>query len=251
MVKQSIIFAGGRGGKIGDACQKIQKCIIPVKIENEKRPLLEFIINSIERSGIEKHVIITGHLEEQVKKCLEGRNHIKYVRQEGEIVEGYERRLGTGQALKLAMPYINVNEPFLVIGGDAYISPDDIKNIIQAYYAGLEKYKEIGGVLGMIYADNRVIQKLSSVKLEGEIIRDIIEKPKPCEIITNKAVVLCYVLNNKIIPYLKDLTLSMRGEYEITEALYNLIRNHTVIGQEVKTFQRHITTLEDVINARN
>jgi NDP-sugar pyrophosphorylase family protein len=82
------------------------------------RPFLSYLLDQVAESGIRRTVICTGYKGDQVSRAF------------GSFYAGLsleysieERLLGTGGALRLALP-LTMSDPVLVMNGDSYLQTD-------------------------------------------------------------------------------------------------------------------------------
>ncbi|HVX66317.1 MAG TPA: nucleotidyltransferase family protein [Bryobacteraceae bacterium] len=114
MSLQAVILAGGLGTRLRPITETVPKPMVPVA----GRPYLEYQIDWLRKLEITNVVLLVGYLAEQVEGYFgDGRRFgvtIAYSRE--------PRPLGTGGALKLALPLLA--ESFLVLNGDSYLPVD-------------------------------------------------------------------------------------------------------------------------------
>jgi NDP-sugar pyrophosphorylase family protein len=114
---RAAVLAGGKGTRLAAAVPGVQKVVAQVA----GRPFLGFILDQLETAGVRRAVLCTGHLAEQVEAML-GPAH-------GAMALGYSREpepLGTGGALRLALPLLD-SDPVLLLNGDSYCAADITK----------------------------------------------------------------------------------------------------------------------------
>mgnify|MGYP006164517217 CR=1 FL=1 len=108
METQAILVAGGKGSRLYPFTRYTQKTLLPLY----NRPVIDFALGTIRRSGVSKITIISnehiGHIAKHVGQSLDG-EQIHYVLEE-------EPR-GVAEALSLARPY-NENCRLLVYFSD-------------------------------------------------------------------------------------------------------------------------------------
>jgi mannose-1-phosphate guanylyltransferase len=113
--KQAMILAAGLGTRLQPLTFHLPKPLFPVL----NRPLLYRLLDQLEEAGFRKIVINCFHLAHLVLEMVgsyKGR---------AEIITLVEPSLlGTGGALRNAMPHISQNEPLLVINGDVVTDLD-------------------------------------------------------------------------------------------------------------------------------
>lgn len=106
---QAIILAGGRGTRLRPITDLIPKPLIPIN----GRPIIEWQIAYLKRSGITDCVVSSGYKSAQIENFLRTRTyHGMAIRYSAE-----EEPLGTGGAIRRAMG-MSAGDSFFVINGD-------------------------------------------------------------------------------------------------------------------------------------
>ena len=169
------------------------KVMLPVA----NKPILQHVVESLAKAGIDEVVLVVGYREETVRRFFGDEFsgvRIRYVSQ--------RKQLGTAHALLSAEHLLN--DRFMMLNGDAIVFQDDLKNLVNEENA-----------IAVCEVQNP--QDFGVVELEDGIVRRIIEKPeKPPSNLINAGI---YVFTREIVDYLKKTPLSVRGEYEITDSI--------------------------------
>ena len=114
-MRTATILAGGRGTRLRSVIADRPK----VLAEIGGRPFLDYLFAQLERAGVRRVVLCTGHLADQVERTF-GRVHRAL-----ELIYSPEPRpLGTAGALALALPLLAGEDPVLVLNGDSYCEVD-------------------------------------------------------------------------------------------------------------------------------
>lgn len=242
-IKKAVIPAAGLGTRVLPATKALPKEMLPIV----DKPAIQYIVEEAVRSGIEDILIITSRgksviedhfdrmpeLEDRLLKSgkTEAYNevvdianlaNIQYLRQ--------KETKGLGHAVWCAKSFVG-DEPFAVLYGDDVIISDN-----PATGQLCRAYEEFGlGVVGIKPVDLEVIHKYCS--LDASSIRenlfkviDMIEKPKPSEVITNYAILGRCVLPPEIFPILENTPVGAGGEIQLTDAMRVLARTKGMIG---------------------
>jgi len=111
---QAVILAGGRGERLRPLTDAVPKPLVSVA----GRPFLDFLLGYLRRQGIGEVILLTGYLSEKIEShvgdgALFGMK-IRCVRE--------EKPLGTGGALKNALPFLA--EEFFFLNGDTLLPVD-------------------------------------------------------------------------------------------------------------------------------
>ena len=111
----AVILAAGESKRMRSSLSKLLHSI-------GHRSLVEFPVESCVKSGIGRIIVVVGHQSEKIKSILgEG---FEYVYQ--------EKRLGTGDAVRKAVPLLkNIKGELVVLPGDApFITPSVLKELV-------------------------------------------------------------------------------------------------------------------------
>ena len=211
---KTIILAAGEGVRLQPVTSTRPKHLIKVG----GKPILEHVLTTLKTSGIDEALIVTHYMEEKIREYFEdGRRFglkIEYAHQESV--------LGTGDALKVAEPY--VKEDFLLLYGDLLFSTQALEKI-------LEKHRKTKPALtmGVIAVQNP--EDYGIVKLEDEdSVTKIIEKPKLEDAPSNLANAGIYMFTKEIFEKMKMTASSVRGEWEIPDAISLLLREGKTVA---------------------
>lgn len=133
----AVVLAGGRGGRMGELTQNLQKCMLPVG----GKPILSHILDNVQEAfGSARIIITTGHKPESIREFYGN----KYRNIDIEYVHNPER-LETRKRLQLAEDLIK--GPFLYLAGDIIADPAQLIKVVESYE------KERGnGLMGVISA---------------------------------------------------------------------------------------------------
>ncbi|HMK47408.1 MAG TPA: bifunctional sugar-1-phosphate nucleotidylyltransferase/acetyltransferase [Methanocella sp.] len=202
---KAVVLAAGEGSRLKPFTATRPK----VMIQTGNKPILEYVINALQESGIIDIVMVVGYKREKIMDYFgDGRRwgvNITYVEQ--------FQQLGTAHALRQASHLIK--DHFLVINGDTVIDASAIREIV----------KHKAGDATMLTVNVDKAQAYGVVQTQNNLVKGIEEKPKNKEIgNTVNAGVYCF--SPKIFDFLEYMDISERGEYEITDAIRKMIENN-------------------------
>lgn len=237
-VKKAVIPAAGLGTRVLPATKVMPKEMLPIV----DKPAIQYIVEEAARSGIEDILIITnrgkGLLEDHFdrapeleRKLAENPEREPVLRQVQHISKlaniCYVRQKetkGLGHAISCARSFVG-NEPFAVLYGDDVIIGEDpaCAQLIRAYEAFGK------GVVGVKEVTVEAIQKYSSLKVEHLkdnyfSCTDMVEKPKPSEILSLYSILGRCVLPPEIFDILDETPPGAGGEIQLTDAMKTLAR---------------------------
>lgn len=207
---QAIILAAGEGSRMRPLTAKRPKVMLPVA----GRPLLEQIIVRAHDAGADKIVLVVGYGSDFVKSHFGDGSRlglkIDYATQ--------EKQMGTGDALMAAEA--QAGDRFLVLNGDILPDVESLKNMISS---------------GKLSVTARRVPDPSRYGVfleENGYMNSVIEKSQnPPSDLANAGI---YLFNKGIFDILKEISLSERGEYELTDALNILAAKENVRIVELK-----------------
>ncbi len=195
---KAVILAAGEGSRLKPFTATRPKVMIPVG----DKPILEYVIDALQESGITDLIMVVGYKREKIMDYFSDGHkwgvNIVYVEQ--------FQQLGTAHALRQVSHMIN--DRFLVINGDTIIDSSAIKEIVRV----------TTGDAAMLTVTVEKAQQYGVVKTQNNLVKAILEKPKGEEIskVVNAGV---YSFSPLIFKFLESMDISERGEYEITDAL--------------------------------
>lgn len=196
---QAITLAAGEGSRMRPLTSSRPKVMLPVA----GKPFLEHVVERASRAGIDEFVFVVGYRSESVmEKFKDGSDFgvdIEYAVQK-------ERR-GTGDALMAAREM--AEEEFLVLNGDVLADATSLKRIVDAG--------------GPAVAAKRVSDpsRYGVFEIEAGRLKSVTEKSRsPPSDLANAGI---YLLNGNIFDVMRNLSVSERGEYELTDGLSALL----------------------------
>lgn len=105
MTKQAIVLAGGKG-------TRMQSDLPKVLFEACGRPMISYVIDALERAGIERIIVVVGYRAELVRETLADRSNVIFAEQ--------TEQLGTGHAVMMCRDALQGKTgPVLIVTGDS------------------------------------------------------------------------------------------------------------------------------------
>jgi UDP-N-acetylglucosamine diphosphorylase/glucosamine-1-phosphate N-acetyltransferase len=218
---KAVILAAGEGVRLQPITATRPKHLIKVG----GKPILEYCLNALKFSGLTEVIIVTHYMSEAIRDFFTDGGQmgmkITYVEQ--------AEMSGTGNAVSVVEPYIN--EDFVLVYGDLLFAPEALVDMIRLYEA--EKPAATMAVVPV-----KKPESYGSVNLENErIVKRIIEKPTLGELSSNLVNAGLYVFSLEIFNEIKKTKASIRGEWELTDAVSLLIEDgKEVLASKIKEF---------------
>lgn len=230
-VSKAIICAGGKGTRLYPLTKSINKHLLPIG----KKPMILHVVESLKEANINNIAIVTTpegmtQISSFLGSGTEFGCKITYYCQ--------DKSLGIPDAILCAQDFVG-NDSFLVVLGDN-IFEQSLKDSIKNFESGSED--------AMLFL-SKVINpsQFGIAKIENDRIVEIIEKPKNPP--SNLCVTGIYLYSNIAIEKMKNLTLSCRSEYEISELNTQLIKDGKVSFRVMSGLWLDAGTLDDYVEA--
>jgi bifunctional UDP-N-acetylglucosamine pyrophosphorylase/glucosamine-1-phosphate N-acetyltransferase len=177
------------------------------------KPILEHCLEALKASGVTEVVIVTHYMGDAIRQYFgDGKKmglKVEYVDQVA--------MLGTGNAVSVVEQY--VDGAFVLVYGDLLFSPEAMKKVVHSFEK--EKPAAVMAVVPVEKPENYGIVELEN----GKKVKRIIEKPAPSEAPSNLANAGLYMFSMEIFDKIRQTEASVRGEWELTDALSLLIRD--------------------------
>lgn len=243
-VRKAIIPAAGMGTRVLPASKAVPKEMLNIV----DKPAIQYIVEEAFASGIEEILVITnrnkGAIEDhfdhayELEAKLAGNESKKKIYEDVMACSNFgniyflrqKETKGLGHAVLCAKNFIG-DEPFAVLYGDDVILSETpcTKQLCDAY----EKYGK--GVVGVKEVPGMAITKYCSLKtehIEDNCYKctDMIEKPKPEEIMGNFSILGRVVLPPEIFDILEKTPLGAGNELQLTDAMKTLAQDKGVVA---------------------
>lgn len=209
---KAVILAAGEGVRLQPITTSRPKHLIQVG----GKAILEHCLDALKACGIFEAVIITHFMSQAIRDYFgDGSNFglkITYVEQKA--------ILGTGNAALSAEPFID--DDFILVYGDLLFSSDVINTVLK-----LHKAESATAVVAVVAVDKP--ESYGIIELDAKKrFKRIIEKPRREEAPSNLANAGLYVFSKELFEALRQVKRSVRGEWELTDAV-------TLLATEDKT----------------
>jgi len=190
-------------------------------LEIGKGMILELVLNAIRDSGIQDFVVVTGYcaniIEDHFKDGSDFGVRLQYVKQEAQD--------GTGSAVRITKDAVG-DQPFFMTFGDIVVSLCNYTELVRCYN---------NDPCDILLAVNHTEDPYRGAAVYADDdwnVTKIVEKPPKGTAETNWNNAGIFIFSPRIYEYADRLTKSQRGEYELTEAIRNMIDD----GLRVKAF---------------
>ena len=229
---KAVILAAGKGTRMKELTQELPKPML--KVQN--RPILEHIISGLVGAGIREVFIVTGYRAEVIEEYF-GDGSRFGVR----IVCGVQaEQNGTGKAPEVAKDFVGA-DTFLLTYGDILVKAETYQQMVKRFdedqFSGLVTVTGSADVTqgGLNFFDpkfrlTRVVEKPTAAQLD-ELRRA--GWLKPGDTAWYNAGI--YIFRPVVFEFTARLKKSTRGEYELTDAINELVEaGHRIAGCRIE-----------------
>jgi NDP-sugar pyrophosphorylase family protein len=205
---RAVILAAGKGTRMKEITRDIPKPMAPIK----GRPMLDHIIGFIQAAGVTEFGIVVGYRQSVVQEYF-GDGSLRGIRIT--YIEQREQN-GTGAALHLAREYTG-GETFFFTFGDVITPGENYGGMLDFY-----RTNTCDALIGLNVVEDPYRGAAVYIDNKSVILR-MVEKPPRGTSTTNLNNGGIMVLPGDVFGYTARLTLSPRGEYELTD-IFGMMR---------------------------
>jgi NDP-sugar pyrophosphorylase family protein len=231
MIKKAVILAAGKGTRMKDLTADMPKPMLRVN----GVPVLERIVKNLSAAGIRDLLIITGYKADVVEEHFgDGRafdSAIRYARQETQD--------GTGKVVELGRAFVG-SDPFLLVYGDILVEPGTYERMVEEF----QSRKGCAGIISVNLGED--VTKGGVLIFDDTFrLKELIEKPSAEQLQQLKRTpgfkpwynAGLYAFTAELFGHIARLKKSVRGEYELTDAIRTLAQETGgVYGMQIKGY---------------
>ena len=228
---KALVLSGGKGTRLRPLTFTIAKQLIPVA----NRPILGYVLDQVSRITKDVGIVIapdTGrYVKEYVKDGKEWGINVTYILQEP---------LGLAHAVKVSREFLG-DEDFVMYLGDNLLG-EDVKK-----YAEIFEDEKCNALILLKEVEDPSRFGVAILDEKGNV-KKLVEKPKT--FVSNLALVGVYFFDKNIHKAIERIKPSWRGEYEITDAIQELINlGYKVKAIKLKSWWLDTGKKDDVLDA--
>ena len=227
-MKKGVILAGGNGTRMKPATLVGNKHLLPIYSDNSATPMIMYPLQTLIKSGIKEILIISsrehcGPIIEHLSDGTQFDSDFTYKIQDVNHVQ-----MGIASALKLAKNFTCL-EKFAVILGDNFFS----QTFQEEFKSFADSDSDVESTIFLKEVDD--INRFGCATIdENNNVKKIIEKPKKPE--SNWAVTGLYLYSPKVYEVLPKLSVSGRGEIEVTDLNNWYVQNKSMKAIKIDGF---------------
>ena len=236
----AVLLAAGRGKRLGDLTARTPKPMLDIG----GSPLIAHIVHGLMRAGLERFIVVTGYLGEQIDqwaKSFERANSGVTI-----ATVSQQELSGTGGAMLTARPHLASEARFVFGWGDILMDGANYPRFM---------HRARAGDYDLMLAVNRTKDPYrgAAVYLTGDMrVERIEEKPQPgaSKTLWNNAGL--FATGPRLFDYVERLKPSARGELELPEAIARMIADGRIVRAiDMRGFWSDIGVPADLEAARS
>jgi glucose-1-phosphate thymidylyltransferase len=209
---KGLIAAGGKGTRLRPITTNRNKHTIPLA----NKSMIELAVNKLAEAGIADIGIIINLNDSELEPILGNGSkygvNITYIEQQGGA-------LGVAHVIKVARDFLSDDDFVFYLGDNIILG--DVKNFIDSFYT-----QKLNALLALSKVKDP--ERFGVPRIENNRIVEVIEKPENPP--SQYAVAGIYVYDKNIHNIIENLPPSKRGEYEISDAHTELIKQGFEVG---------------------
>lgn len=211
-VQKAILLAAGRGTRMRGLTAELPKPMIEVR----GKPILQHILEGLAAAGVTRFLLVVGWRADVVRKFFGDGSRfgvaIEYVTQ---VVQD-----GTGRVVELGREFVGA-EAFVLSYGDILVEPRN--------YSRLVALGEAEAIVSVKHNPGEVAKGGAVFVNERFELTDLREKPQPGEPTSPWYNAGVYTFRPSIFEFTARLEKSIRGEYELTDAIRALAQSGKLV----------------------
>lgn len=228
---QGVILAAGKGKRLHPITTQRTKAMAPVA----GKPMVERVLDLLLENGIIEFIMLISPDDEEIVPHFQATRPELAIRF---IVQ--PERLGMAHALSLAAPHIH--GAFILSACDNLTPGDHVRKLLDTH-----RRREANATLSLMAIDIAQAGSTGIVEWRNDWIERIVEKPKPEEALSNIASLPLYVFAPVLLDYLPKVRLSVRGEYELQDAIQMLIQQQGQVTGVLTPSRIQLTNAADLL----
>ena len=215
-IDKAVLLAAGRGTRMRELTADLPKPMIEVR----GKPVLQHIVEGLREAGVRRFQIVVGYRADAVQNFFgDGSRYkidIQYANQEVQD--------GTGRVVDLARNFAG-DSPFILSYGDILVDPKNYKRLV-------DLASDVEAIVSVKRGEDATKGGAVFVNEQMELV-DLREKSQADEPTSPWYNAGVYAFRPSIFEFTARLKPSLRGEYELTDAIRDLAHS----GKKVKALE--------------
>jgi dTDP-glucose pyrophosphorylase len=227
---EAVILAAGEGMRLRPLTERWPKAVLPI----DGRPVVATLLRELAAAGIERATIVVGRLGAEIERLVGDGAAF------GLRVAYASQREPAGSADALAAGLATgVSPPLVVSAADTVYRPGDLGAATTRFRASAAT-----GGIGVRRVPVAELAGRSSVRVEGDTVRELVEKPAPGTAPSPIAGAPLWFVGSRLLPFLEELP---GPPYQLATGFQRAIDAGETIAALPLGPTRDLTRPEDVV----
>jgi NDP-sugar pyrophosphorylase family protein len=206
---QTIILCAGKGKRLHPLTMSRSKAMLPIL----GKPMVVRVMEQIIANGLRDFILVASPGDAELMDYFDSRDALP-----ADVKVVYQKQPdGSANALQCAAGLVDGD--FLLSACDNLTSPAHIFSLLKTWRTS----PQIDALLTLMPVSEGQVSSTAIVELDGNVVKRIVEKPRPGQASSNIASLPLYCFRRKFLEYLPGVRRSQRNEYELQDAIQALI----------------------------
>jgi dTDP-glucose pyrophosphorylase len=228
---QAVILAAGKGSRLHPLTLNRSKAMLPIA----GKPMIARVMEMLKFAGLQEFIIVAHPEDRELRNFFAPSQNIKIVLQ--------SERKGAAHALSYAAPFIKSD--FVLSACDNLVNPAEAASFVQHFQP--HPARKALGLLALLRVPKEKMNSMGMVDWDGSNIRRIIEKPSPSFSTSDLASLPLYCFSHRFLDYLPRIKPSIRGEFELQDAMQMLIDETGALEGQLLSGRLTVTNASDLL----
>ena len=228
---QAVILAAGRGTRLQKLTSTRTKAMMPIA----GKPMIARVIEMLKDAGLSEFIIVAHPQDQELKDLFSQSPDVRLAFQ--------SERKGAAHALSMAAPLIK--EDFLLTACDNLVGEKEAQDFVNCFLSA--NSQRPAGLLALMRVPPEKISSMGMVDWDGESVNSIVEKPAPGVVLSDIASMPLYCFQHHFLDYLPRLSPSVRGEFELQDAMQMMITETRSLHGKMLSGRQTLTDAADLL----
>jgi len=211
----AIIPAAGHGTRFLPVTKVVPKEMLPIGA----KPALELIVDEARAAGATEIVLIISHGKELIREYFKDQPDVTFVYQEEQKGLGHAVLQAAQEVKSKSEEVKSADDKVLILLGDALV----IGCSAAKEMASVSSANGGASVIGCEHVPPEKVSRYGILKLDGERVVDLVEKPALEDAPSDLAIAGRYLLSADIFGFLATQAPGKGGEIQLTDAIRRMI----------------------------
>ena len=232
LIDHVLVLAAGRGQRMGDLTRTRPKALLPIV----GKPMIARVMDCFYEAGVRRFTVVVGEHEGGVAAWLGQKWHVDV--KLSFVPQGFER----GMAAALFAARKMVDGPFILSSCDNLIPVEHAAALCEYF----DRHPGDVAALSVVYSPEEIEESAAVILDPTGYAAYIAEKPGEGYQGAMTAISV-HAFMPRVLDYLDRITISTRGERELTSVIMAMIDDSQPVGHLVAKWRHHVSYPADLL----